>query len=154
MSASFVEASDAPKPARRRVPGPLLVALACCTAIGLVFVLPVRSKPTSPVTASRDIRFIPGADALVVVEDATTGQVIARIVPSNQGFARGFVHALDFIRMRHGIAPDRPFRLERLADGRLVLIDPSVPGTTVDVESFGSLNERAIASFLGRDPVS
>ncbi len=135
-------------PTRRRVPGPPIVALACCAAIGLVFALPVRSGPTSPVVASRDLRFLAGPDELVVVEDASTGQVIARIVPSNQGFARGFIHALDFMRLRRGIALDRPFRLERLADGRLVMIDPAIPGTTVDVESFGSLNERAIAGFL------
>ena len=146
-----MSASWAASPARRRVPGPPLVAIACVAAIGLVFVLPVRSSPTPPVTASRDLRFLAGPNELVVVEDASTGAVIARIVPSNQGFARGFIHALDFIRSRRGVALDRPFHLERLADGRLVLIDPAVPGTTVDVESFGSLNEQAIAGFLGKD---
>ena len=149
-----MSASAAGAPVRRRVPAPFLVALACCVTIGLVFMLPVRTSPTSPVTASRDLRFLAGPDELVVVEDATTGETIARIVPSNQGFARGFIHALDFIRIRRGVALDRPFRLERLADGRLVMIDPAIAGTTVDVESFGSTNERAIARFLEPDHAS
>ncbi len=147
------------RPSRRRIPwsrtlrsliqGPPLIALAASAAIGVVFVRPVPPAPAAPVVASRDLRFLGGGDSTILVRDAASGALVARIPAEGKGFAPGFIHALDVLRARYGVPDDRPFRMERLADGRLLLIDPDCP-VTIDIESFGPTNERALAHFLDR----
>lgn len=75
------------------------------------------------------------------------GQRIAEFAPNTNGFARSVLRSMTRQRRLGGIGPETPFRLTRLANGRLTLSDPAT-GVQINLEAFGSDNAGAFAGLL------
>lgn len=103
------------------------------------------AAPTPPaaVVASYDVRFVDrpdgGLDAYLA-----DGRSLGRLDAADSGFTRGVMRGFARGRRQAGIAADAPYRLTRLADGRLVMEDP---GQTmrVELDVFGSANAAVLA---------
>ena len=115
-------------------------------AIAAVFALPGRSGRPEITLAARTLVFRTAADGAIAIT-TDRGAPVAVLPAGAQSFGHGFVHTLAVLRARYGVPADRPYRLALLADGRLLLTDPSTP-VSIDVESFGPTNAREIAGWL------
>ena len=148
-------------PARRITPPPivgaaLLVAgvLAIVVAAKLAGAPAVKDVP-APVVAERELRFEDRADGAVVVVDVQRperSQVLAAGTGTD-GFLRATLRTLARERHRQGIGAAPPFRLSALADGRLILEDPSTH-RRVDLEAFGPTNAQRFARLLDMPPAT
>lgn len=138
-------------------PWGVYAALAVLSAIMLLGVaLPRRhgalfpvTAPLTPLQTSRQIRFVELPADLLLVQDASTGQPIARINAGQNGFLHAVVHGLSVTRHRAGVALSQPYGLSLYEDGRLVLTDPPT-GTSIDMEGFGPTNSAGVLAFLAR----
>ena len=101
--------------------------------------------PEAAVVASYDVRFIDQPDGSLRVTLAD-GRPLGTLAAAESGFTRGLVRGFARGRRQAGIAPDAPFRLTRLVDGRFLMQDP---GQTMQVELdvFGSDNAAVLARF-------
>lgn len=106
---------------------------------------PIR-EPDARTVAERQLRFADAPDGSVLITDARTGALVARI-EGEQGFLRGALRALARERRLAGIGAEPPFALLARADGRLTLQDPST-GQRIDLESFGPSNSAVFARLL------
>jgi len=104
-----------------------------------------RAKAES--VASVEIRFEDASDGAVLVFDATSSEQIASIPPTSNGFIRGVMRGMFRTRKLEGIGPEKPFLLQQLQSGSLVLKDPH-SGRTVELRSFGETNYQAFAQLL------
>lgn len=102
-------------------------------------------------TAQLDCRFDDADDGAVLVRDAASGALLARVAPGEQGFLRGTLRALVRERRQQGLGAEQPFRLLRLADGRLALRDPAT-GRQLDLSAFGPTNAALFARLLPAAP--
>lgn len=108
----------------------------------------------SPAVVSRDLRFSDGPDGATLVQDVTDGRTVAVLPPGIEGFVRGILRAVSRERRNRQLSDDTPFRLERLADGRLTLTDLGTK-KTIELNSFGPTNESSFAAFLaGTAPIA
>ncbi len=137
-----------------RVPKPMLYAAAALIAV--VFALAISAKifgfgafqeTTSAVLAERQLLFSDAKDGGIIVEDAVTRQVAAHLPPGSNGFLRGALRALTRARASAGIGRERPFRLVRYVDGRLVLHDPATT-QHITITSFGPTQVEAFDRLL------
>lgn len=101
----------------------------------------------SEVVASRMLRFEDRADGAVVAIDDKTGGVIATAEPGTNGFLRGALRGMMRARKRDGMAYSEPMKLERRADGELVLIDSST-GSVIALNAFGRTNAAVFGTML------
>lgn len=108
----------------------------------------VRLKTGAPV-AMRDIAFRQDADALVVL-DARSGGEIARLPEAQPGFVHGLVRGLRRARQQMQINDDAPYRLIQWRSGQISLSD-TVSGERIYLDAFGPDNAAAMARFLGGD---
>lgn len=119
----------------------LAVTLARFAGLGPV------TEPMAPVVQSRELRFADRADGAVIVYDRQGDEVVDLVPPGSGGFVRGVLRALARERRLQGDGASTPFRLSRLADGRLTLEDLAT-GRVIDLKAFGHTNEGAFARLL------
>lgn len=119
----------------------LAVTLARFAGLGPV------TEPMAPVVQSRELRFADRADGAVIVYDRQGDEVVDLVPPGSGGFVRGVLRALARERRLQGDGASTPFRLSRLADGRLTLEDLAT-GRVIDLKAFGHTNEGAFAQLL------
>ena len=119
----------------------LAVTLARFAGLGPV------TEPMAPVVQSRELRFADRADGAVLVYDRQGDEVVDLVPPGSGGVVRGVLRALARERRLQGDGASTPFRLSRLADGRLTLEDLAT-GRVIDLKAFGHTNEGAFARLL------
>ena len=119
----------------------LAVTLARFAGLGPV------TEPMAPVVQYRELRFADRADGAVLVYDRQGDEVVDLVPPGSGGFVRGVLRALARERRLQGDGASTPFRLSRLADGRLTLEDLAT-GRVIDLKAFGHTNEGAFAQLL------
>lgn len=123
----------------------ILFALISIAAYRGYYGAPGADEP-APV-AMRELRFLDQADGAVAVIDPPTAQVLTLLAPGTNGFVRATLRGLARERKRQDIGTEPPFRLKRMADGRLILDDPTT-GRNVDLAAFGPTNAAAFARLL------
>lgn len=99
------------------------------------------------VVASRDLRFEDQADGSVIATEAESGELVARLAPGTNGFARALLRGLARERKREDEGQSAPFRLTLRADGGLMLED-TANGHRVELEAFGPTNAMVFARLL------
>ncbi len=136
------------------LPRGVLIAIGALVLVSVLGTAAVRwsgisiREPDAQAVATRLLRFDDAPDGGIVVTDATSGAVAARI-SGEQGFLRGTLRALARERRRSGADAGPPFELSARADGRLTLADP-VTRQRIDLESFGPTNAAVFARLLER----
>ena len=128
----------------------IAVSLLLVTAAVLLGYNPSQVAPSPPVL-SRDLRFSDAPDGNTLVQDVTDNRTIAVLPPGIEGFVRGILRAVSRERHNRQLPPETPFRLARLADGRLTLTDLGTK-KTIELTSFGPTNEASFAVFLAGSP--
>jgi putative photosynthetic complex assembly protein len=142
-------------PARSHVPplplalsfGMALLALALVAGARAVGYAPEQTLPGAEVVESRLLRFEQAGDGRITVIDGTTGQSIADAPAGAEGFLKGALRGLNRIRMADETAPGVPYRLARMANGQLMLID-TASGVALDLNAYGRGNAAVFAEFL------
>ncbi|MBK1701575.1 photosynthetic complex assembly protein PuhC [Thiococcus pfennigii] len=105
-------------------------------------------EPSAPVVASLDVRFVMQEDGSVGVYDATTGERIDTLLPGHDKFLQQLLEKYGRDREKVGVAPDEPYRLMQLADGRVTFRD-LVTGNKLDnVWAFGTENVKPFLRLL------
>lgn len=104
--------------------------------------------PDATAVQTRLLKFDDGPEGSVLVIDATTGVLAARL-EGEQGFLRGTLRAMARERRRAGseATAEQPLELVLRSDGRLTLHDP-VTRQRIDLESFGPTNAAVFARLL------
>lgn len=97
--------------------------------------------------ASRSLYFVDEEEGIIRVDDASTGEMIARYQTNQGGFVRATARSLVSARQMRGIGPEVPFELVRWNDGTLTLRD-SETGRAVELSNFGDLNHEIYAGML------
>jgi len=95
------------------------------------------------------LRFEDRADGAVIVIDDETGGVIATAEPGTNGFLRGTLRGLMRARKRDGLAYSEPMKLERRADGELVLMDSKL-GTVIAAQCLRTRRNAAVFGTMLR----
>jgi putative photosynthetic complex assembly protein len=106
----------------------------------------VSVTPGIPV-AQHELRFEDAPDGSAIVRHAGSGQVVIVLPAQTNHFVRGTVRGLVRERKREGIGSVPPFRLSRLADGRLTLEDPATR-RRIDLDAFGRSNVGAFSAIM------
>ena len=138
---------------RDTFPRGALIGAACLVGFSFTAALGARvtgigraTVPGSEIVEAQDLRFEDRADGAVVVR-AAAGDVVEVIAPGQGAFVRGTVRGLVRERRREKIGAEPPFRLSRLADGRLAL-DDTATGRRIELNAFGPSNRAAFASLM------
>jgi putative photosynthetic complex assembly protein len=105
------------------------------------------SAPPPMIVAERNLVFEDTTAGAVLVRDADSGALIAEFPAGEQGFIRSTLRGLARTRRSHGAGADVPFRLERRANGQLLLIDP-VTDQAIDLWAFGHANAEVFFEFM------
>lgn len=133
--------------------GIVAVSLALTASVTMGF-LPKQSVPAEARAAAgvkaevtRTLKFFDEADGTVRIEDAATGEVLARHGVGQGGFIRATMRSLVHQRRIRGEGPEVPFTLTRWENGGLTLADP-VTGRSVEVSAFGPDNRAIYESLL------
>lgn len=138
---------------RSHIP-PLPLALSFgAAALALLLVAGARVTGFSPkqeleqahVLQSRLLRFAGDAETGVQVIDVETGETLART--SREGFIPGVLRGLNRLRKTNEAAPAEAYRLERLDNGQLLLIDTAT-GVSLDLNAYGRANAAIFKDFL------
>lgn len=125
-----------------------LIALAITASVaGRVTGIGKVSTPPGIETESRELRFEDAPDGSVLVREAAAGRIVHVIAPQTNHFVRGTLRGLVRERKREGIGAEPPFRLSRLADGRLTLEDPATR-RRMDLDAFGRSNVGAFSAIM------
>ncbi|MEO0995902.1 MAG: photosynthetic complex assembly protein PuhC [Pseudomonadota bacterium] len=141
-----------------QVPRIPLLSAGALVAVALVGVAVVRlaglgpdgSPPDSPVLAERSLYFTDTAAGIVLVTVAD-GRVLDRLEVGSAGFLRATLRGLARDRQPLGAGAERPFLIQRLANGQLLLTDPTT-GRHVDLLAFGPTNAAAFSRYLTAAP--
>ena len=142
-------------PARSHVPplplalsfGMALLALMLVAGARVTGYSPELTLPGASVVDSRLLRFEQAADGRITVRDGTTGETITATAPGAEGFLKGALRGLNRMRMADETAGPVPYRLERLTNGQLLLID-TASGVKLDLNAYGRGNAAVFAEFL------
>jgi len=147
-------AADRPPGTRDRemIPKGILIAMLalvlCSLALVTFGVLTNRPQEGVPASAAviseRTIALIGGGAQAVTVLDEK-GNLLADL--PHGGFITVVQNALETMRKRHGIDPDRPIRIVEYANGRLTMEDPDT-GTSFELYAFGGDNEASFRNLL------
>jgi putative photosynthetic complex assembly protein len=131
-----------------------LIAVAALIGFSLVLVAGARlsglsasQAPPSAVSEQIDLRFEDRADGAVTVLRAEDAELVAVLAPGSNGFVRGVLRGMARERRSRDVGEEVPFRLARLADGRLTLQDLAT-GRVIELKAFGPDNEAAFAALL------
>lgn len=104
----------------------------------------------APTVWEMTLKFEDMADGSVRVSDATDDRTLA-VFAGEQGFLRGSLRAMARQRRLAQTERSAPLLLRSLADGRLVLIDPT-QGERIDLDSFGPSNKAVFAGLRQAAP--
>ena len=124
--------------------GMVVAALVAVSAAKIAGYSPVQSLGTSDVAQSRLLRFESDAQGVAVI-DATTGAVITHT--SAEGFIPGVLRGLNRMRQTESAKPTDAYRLERLSNGQLLLVD-TASGVSLDLAAYGRDNAASFVRFL------
>lgn len=142
-----------------RIPRPLLAGAGALAALALVAAALGRRETVAdraaepPAAHARALLFEDATDGAVLVRDAGSRELVARIAVGEGGFLRGTLRGLARGRRRAGVPATIPFVLARGANGRLTLHD-STTDSRVDLMAFGPTNEAAFARLLVSPPTA
>ncbi len=137
--------------------GIIAISLVLTTAVSFGFLerqaIPseTRAETGAVKAAERSIFFFDEADGTVRVEDAASGEEIARFGPGTGGFVRTTARSLVYQRRINRIGREVPFELIEWDNGMLTLLD-STTGESVELHSFGPGNRQTFANFLIEEP--
>lgn len=142
-------------PARSHVPplplalsfGMALLALVLVAGARVTGYSPEQTLPGATVVDSRLLRFEQATDGRVTVIDSATGEAILATAPGAEGFLKGALRGLSRMRMSDESARTADYRLERLSNGQLLLIDTAT-GVKLDLNAYGRGNAAVFAAFL------
>ncbi len=118
-----------------------LIALSRMTGVG------VTRMPSSEPVVVRELRFEDRADGSVAVLEPRSNQVAEVLEPGQHGFVRGVLRSFARDRRASAISDAPPFKLARLADGRITIEDMAT-GRRIELDAFGSTNVIAFARLL------
>jgi putative photosynthetic complex assembly protein len=127
----------------------LVVATVLAVAAARVGGVPAAAPPNfadAPV-ATRSLNFLDQADGSILVKDAATDTVVARVAPGSNGFLRGALRGVARVRRIDGGNMQAPFVLARWSNRHLTLEDPT-NGTKIDFLAFGPTNRAVFEAFL------
>ncbi|RJS92085.1 photosynthetic complex assembly protein PuhC [Salinisphaera sp. Q1T1-3] len=134
----------------------LIVTLVFVATVRLADVAPAAQVPaTTDAVKSRYLKFADAdnGDVIVTAVDGAGGpQHIATLTPGTNGFLRAVMRGLVQARKIDDIGPSVPFKLSRLADGRLVLADPATH-RRIYLRAFGPTNAAAFGRLLDDQPM-
>ena len=109
---------------------------------------PTVSLVTSlPVIETRLLSFEDAADGSVIIRDANDNTQVAIAEPGTNGFLRGTLRGLMRTRSREAIDLLAPFRLSKLSNGALILVDET-NSVTLNLDAFGHTNADTFRAFL------
>lgn len=122
-------------------------------ALALLLVAGARVTGFSPkqeleqahILQSRLLRFTGDSETGVQVVDAETGKTLART--NREGFIPGVLRGLNRLRKTSEVATADAYRLERLDNGQLLLIDTAT-GVSLDLNAYGRANAAIFKDFL------
>jgi putative photosynthetic complex assembly protein len=118
-----------------------LIAVSRVTGVGVAHV------PAADPVAVRELRFEDRADGSVAVIEASSNQIAEVLEPGKHGFVRGVLRSFARERRASAISDVPPFRLARLADGRL-MIEDTATGRRIELDAFGTTNVVAFTRLL------
>ena len=96
---------------------------------------------------SRDLRFEDQPDGSVLVFDAVDDAKVATLEPGEGGFTRSILRGLVRERRLNKIGGKSAFRLQRMANGGLMLGDPAT-GREIHLAAFGTSNVAAFERLM------
>jgi putative photosynthetic complex assembly protein len=138
----------------RGFPRTVLAASAALVALTIMGALLARGTgvgttlmPEGTRLEVRDLRFEDRPDGGIAAYLPHAGRAVYVIAPGGDGFVRGVLRGLARERKRRGLARTLPYRLERWADGRLTITDPST-GRGADLGAFGPANYGAFRQLF------
>ncbi len=134
----------------RELPRPVLFAAGVLLVLALLIAAFGNGKTTNsndatPIVASYEISLTTREDGSILPR-LTDGRALPAIDAERAGFVSGVIRGLARGRKLGGIDALAPYRLTRLRDGRLLLVDTST-NTSLDVGLFGSDNARIFADL-------
>jgi putative photosynthetic complex assembly protein len=133
-----------PHPAALAAAGMVVAALLAVSIARIGGYSPVQSLGPAEVAQSRLLRFQSDAQGVAVI-DATTGAVITHT--SAEGFIPGVLRGLNRLRQTEQASATDAYRLERLSNGQLLLVD-TVSGVSLDLAAYGRDNAASFVRFL------
>ena len=136
--------SFAPKLPALAAAAMVVAALVAVSAARLGGYSPVQELAAAEVLQSRLVRFQSDASGVAVI-DATTGKTITHT--SAEGFVPGVLRGLNRMRQTGQADAAAAYRLERLSNGQLLLID-TASGIKLDLAAYGRDNAALMATFL------
>ncbi len=122
----------------------VLAVLLAVSAARLAGYSPVQDLGAAEVLQSRLIRFDSTAESVAVV-DTQTGAVLAQT--GQEGFISGVLRGLKRMRQAEQAGMAEAYRLERMSNGQLRLVD-TVSGVKLDLAAYGQSNAAVFAKFL------
>lgn len=125
--------------------GLVLTALVAVAGARLAGVSPVQEIGTPAVVQSVALRFETNATGGIDVVDAETGKVIA--AAGKEGFIPGVLRGLNRLRRTNQADETLAYRLERMSNGQLLLVDTASP-MSLDLAAYGRDNAAIFAAFL------
>lgn len=125
----------------------LVVVLVLLGTMRLVGHAPEANMPASAADAVRMLQVEDGAQGVVVVRDATTGQHIKTFRRAEGSFLRATFRALVNDRRRKGVTSGGDFRLESRSGGQLYLTDEAT-GRRLALNAYGPDNSAVFAEFI------
>lgn len=136
------------------IPRPILIGAGVLLAATIVVAGLARQAPRNDQRApafatvdTLDLAFEDQADGSVLVIDAADDNVITTLEPGAGGFTRSVLRGLVRERRLSHIGGKAPFRLERMANGGLLLGDPAT-GREVHLAAFGPSNVAAFERLM------
>jgi putative photosynthetic complex assembly protein len=133
---------------------PLFSAIALVSAVVIgVAASRIGGLPAAPglepvaAVDSRMLLFEDGASGSVIIRDGTSQAIVATVAPGTNGFLRGVLRGLMRARKQEGTLRTAPFRLDRLANGQLILTDTN-DQVQLDLNAFGQTNAAVFSAFL------
>lgn len=134
----------------RDLPRPVLFAAGTLIVLALLVAAFGSGKSTddsfaTPIVASYELSLRSREDGSILPQ-LTDGRALPTIDAERAGFVSGVIRGLARGRKLGGVDALAPYRLTRLRDGRLMLIDTST-NTSIDVGLFGSDNARIFADL-------
>lgn len=134
----------------RDLPRPVLFAAGFLLVLALLIAAFGDGKTTNandatPIVASYEISLRSREDGSILPR-LTDGRALPAIDAERAGFVSGVIRGLARGRKLGGVDALAPYRLTRLRDGRLMLVDTSTD-TSIDVGLFGSDNAKIFADL-------
>lgn len=125
--------------------GVALLALALVAGAKLAGFTPQQDMASSAVLQSRLLSFQSDSQGEIAVIDAETGETISKA--GKEGFIPGVLRGLNRLRRTNEALPTDAYRLERLNNGELMLVDTTT-GVRLELNAYGHSNARIFEAFL------